>query len=313
MTIGLSRREFIGTSLALLGSSPVASAEVERRQMTLGFSTYGMKTLSTERAIDLIAETGYDAVEITVWPGWDAAPDRMPAKRRQSVRAQLAERNLKLTSLMEHVYPSPDDAEHQKSLERLRGVFELAESMTPKFGRPPVVQTVLGGGKWDEKKNMFRDRVGEWAELGKSFGVVTCIKPHRGGGMSQPAEAVWLIDQLGKTEWLRMVYDYSHYAFRDIPLVESIQQALPYTSHVAVKDAVQENGRVRFALPGEAGTVDFPKLLTQFHAGGYTGDISCEVSGQVWGKSGYDPVIAAKVCYRNMAAAFVEAGIARNT
>ena len=70
---------------------------------------------------------------------------------------------------------------------------------------------------------------------------------------------------------------------------------------------------MRFALPGEAGTVDFPKLLTQFHAGGYTGDISCEVSGQVWGKSGYDPVIAAKVCYRNMAAAFVEAGIARNT
>lgn len=313
MTAGLTRREFIGASLAMVGGVRLASAADNPERMTLGFSTYGMKTLPTERAIDVIAETGYDAVEITVWPGWDAAPERMSAVRRESIRSRLAERNLKLTSLMEHVYPSADDAEHKKSLDRLLHVYQMAAELAPDDGRPPVVQTVLGGGKWDEKKSMFRDRVGDWVELGDSFGIVTCVKPHRGGGMSQPSEAVWLIEQLGKSKWLRMVYDYSHYTFRDIPLLDSIRQALPYTAHVAVKDAVQENGRVRFDLPGAAGTIDFQTLLRTLDQGGYTGDISCEVSGQVWSKTGYDPVKAAQVCYRNMSAAFKAAEIKRGS
>lgn len=307
-----TRRSFLATSLAMTGALPFATAaNGPDKQMTLGFSTYGMKTLTTEKAIDVIADTGYDAVEITVWPDWDAAPANMPVKRRQSIRSLLAERSLKLTSLMEHVYPSADEAGHKQSLERLRGVFQLANDLTAEAGSPPVVQTVLGGGQWEQKKAMFRDRVGDWAELGESFGIVTCIKPHRGGGMSRPSEAVWLIEQLGKPKSVRIVYDYSHYAFRDIPLVESIQTALPFTGHVAVKDAVQENGRVRFDLPGQAGTIDFPRLLTTLQAGGYRGDISCEVSGQVWSQSGYDPLQAAAVCYRNVAAAFEKAGIKR--
>lgn len=311
MTIRLTRRTFLGASLALAGGLPIAAADERREHMTLGFSTYGMKTLTTEQAITAIDACGYDAVEITVWPGWDAEPSNMSAERRQSLRRMLAGKELKLTSLMEHINPSGDDAEHAKSMDRLRGVFQLANDLAPEGDRKPVVQTVLGGGKWEQKKNLFRDRVGDWAELGKSFGITTCVKPHRGGGMSRPSEAVWLIEQLGKTKWLRMVYDYSHYAFRDIPLLESIKKALPYTSHVAVKDAVQENGRVRFALPGEAGTVDFPTLLKTFDAGGYSGDISCEVSGQVWSKSGYDPLEAATTCYRNMQAAFAKAEVKR--
>ena len=109
---------------------------------------------------------------------------------------------------------------------------------------------------------MFVDRVGDWSALGKSLGVVTCVKPHRGGGMSRPSEAVWLIDQIGDVQWLKMVYDYSHYAFRDIPLIKSVQESLPHIGHVAVKDAVQttskdgKNSRVEFQLPGEAGTID---------------------------------------------------------
>ena len=243
MSIRLTRRTFLGTSLALASRFPLAAADQQRRHMTLGFSTYGMKTLTTEQAIAAIDAAGYDAVEITVWPGWDAEPANMSAERRQSVGRLLSGKQLKLTSLMEHISPSADDAEHTKSMERLRGVFQLANDLALEADEKPVVQTVLGGGKWEQKKTLFRDRVGDWAELGKSFGIVTCIKPHRGGGMSRPSEAVWLIEQLGKSKWLRMVYDYSHYAFRDIPLVESVKEALPYIGHVAVKDAVQENGR----------------------------------------------------------------------
>ena len=283
--------------------------EAKSAGMTLGFSTYGMKSLKTEAAITTIADIGYDAVELTVWPDWDCAPDNVSVERRRAIRQQLDETPLKLTSLMEHLYPSAKDNEHASGLQRLEKVYQLARDLAG--DEPPVVQTVLGGGSWDSKKAMFRDRLGDWVELGQKHGIVTCIKPHRGGAMSQPSEAVWLIQQLDDSPWLRMVYDYSHYAFRDIPLVESIRTALPYTAHVAVKDAIQQNGKVRFDLPGTAGTIDFVTLLKELQAGGYGGDISCEVSGMVWGKPRYEPKPAATTCYRNMAAAFKAAGISR--
>ena len=136
--------------------------------------------------------------------------------------------------------------------------------------------------------------------------------------MSKPSEAVWLIDQIASGQWLKMVYDYSHYAFRDIPLIESVKESLPHIGHVAVKDAVQttsgdgNKSRVEFRLPGEAGTIDFVTLLRTLHEGGYSGDISCEVSGMVSGKPGYDPVSALKTCYANVSKAFDEAGIKRS-
>jgi sugar phosphate isomerase/epimerase len=108
-----------------------------------------------------------------------------------------------------------------------------------------------------------------------------------------------------------MVYDYSHYAFRDMPLDETVRTALPYTADVAVKDAVQQDGRVVFVLPGEGGTFDIPGLLRLFYEGGYRGDFCCEVSGMVSGRPDYDPVAAAKTCYENMARAFRRADVPR--
>lgn len=307
----ITRRRFVSQSaaLALGGVATAQTAENAVAGMTLGFSTYGMKSLKTEHALKVISEIGFDAVEITVWPGWDAEPARMDKKRRVRVREKLAEEGLQLTSLMEHVYPSANEAQHQKDLERFRGVFELARDLAPK--NPPVVQTVLGGGRFDEKKNMIRDRVGDWVELGKKHGIVTCVKPHRGGVVSQPTEAIWILKQLEEPRWARMVYDYSHYIFRDIPFVESIREALPYTSHVAVKDTVRKESGTAFVLPGEAGTIDFVTLLKELAKGGYSGDISCEVSGMVSGKPDYKPVAAAQTCYRNLSTAFEKADVRR--
>ena len=311
MTV-LNRRSFLAASAASvlsLSGRHCLAADESPSGMTLGFSTYGMKSLKTEAAVKAIAAIGYDAVEFTVWPDWDCAPDNVNAARRRNIRQLIGEKSLKLTSLMEHLYPSEKDAEHAAGLARLEKVYQLACDLAG--DKPPVVQTVLGGGTWDAKKSMFRDRVGDWVELGKKHGIATCIKPHRGGGMSQPSEAIWLIQQLGDSPWLRMVYDYSHYAFRDIDLVESVRAALPYTAHVAVKDAVEQNGKVRFELPGTAGTIDFVTLLKELNAGGYRGDISCEVSGMVSGKPGYQPLPAAETCYKNLAAAFKAAEVAR--
>lgn len=295
---------------ALLAGAMSPARAADDTGCTLSFGTYGMKTLKTEDAVRAVARAGFDGVEITVAPGWDAAPSNMPAERRKAVRLIIEGQGLKLPSLMEHLYPAEDDAQHAADLERLRASAQLAHDLCP--DAPPLIQTVLGGGEWEKVKGHFVKRLADWMRVAEEADVVFAIKPHRGGGMSRPSEAVWLIKQLGDPPHIRMVYDYSHYAFRGMPLEETIATALPYTAHIAVKDAVKkDDGKVTFQLPGESGTFDYVPLIRQFYDGGYRADFCCEVSGAVWGKEGYEPLKAAAFCYEKMAAAFDRAGVPR--
>ncbi len=296
----IDRRQALWTlsALAVAPSLLAADRKPVTDRMLFGFSSYGMKTLTLEKAIDVIAETGFESIEICVRPEWDSAPGKLSKERRAEIRKRIEQSGLRLTALMEHLPPAASEAEHKQQLERLRGVFELARDLGG--DRPPLMQTVLGDGDWEAKKNFLRDRVGDWVRLSESFGVLTCIKPHRGGSMSKPSDAVWIIKQLNEPRGLRFVYDYSHYVFRDIPLIESLKESLPYIAHVAVKDTVQKDGKISFELPGSAKTIDFATIFKTLHTNGYRGDISCEVSGMLWGKADYEPIAAAKTCYANL-------------
>ena len=307
MTTMISRRSCLAVGMAAACVRPTLGTPASQT-LTLGFGTYGMKELSTEKAIESISDIGFDSVEITVNRGWDADSAVLAKARRATIASLIRDRGLRLTSLMEHVPPS--NAKNQRvALERLRLAAGVAHDLAPKA--PPLVQTVLGGGDFASIKTALRDRLGEWIDVAESTDTTIAIKPHRGGAMSKPSEAVWLMEQLGNPARLRMVYDYSHYAFRDLSIESTVQTSLASTAHIAVKDAVQAAGRVVFKLPGEAGTVDYSKILRLFFTGGYRGDVNCEVSGQVWSQKNYDPIAAAKRCYKNMSAAFELADVSR--
>lgn len=310
----IPRRQFL-TAVAATGlgelvtCQPRSVAAAPAQGLTFSFGTYGSRTLSLEKSIRLVATIGYDGVEIATRPEWDAAPERMPKARRKEVHGLLLDRNLKVTAMMEHLPPSTDAQTHQNDLARLRSVMELGADLTPTT--PPLIQTVLGGGTWEEKKHLFVERVGDWSELAKEMQTVVAIKPHRGGAMSRPSEAVWLIEQLKKTPWIRMVYDYSHYAFRNLSVEETVRTALPFTAHIAVKDTIKTDAGFRFVLPGASQAFDYAQLFKLFFAGGFRGDVCCEVSGMVWNTPDYDPVAAAKQCYQNLAPCFETAGVPR--
>lgn len=308
----LTRRHFMcrSAALGLLACRPhrLFGAEAPAA-VTFSFGTYGMKSLPTEDALRLVASIGYDGVELAVRPEWSAAPENMSAERRRLLRDLLAETGLKLTALMEHLQPSTNDAAHQAALDRLRAAAELGRDLS--YDAPPLIQTTLGGGRWEDVRSLYVDRLAEWARVGRENRTVIAIKPHRGGAMSRPEEAIWLIEQLDSTPWLRIVYDYSHYAHRDMPLEQTVKTALPYTAHIAIKDAVRQGERVTFALPGESGAFDYRPLFRLLAEGGYRGDICCEVSGAIWSKDGYDPAAVARRCYRNIAPLFAESGLRR--
>jgi inosose dehydratase len=320
---GPTRRQYLRAAAALAaaglpGGRPAMAqppapfpAPLPRAGCTLSIGTYSLKGMTLEDAIARVAEIGYDGIEIATQPGFDGEPARLPPERLAAVRGKLEDSRLVVTALMEQLVPSADEEQHLADLGRLRRVLGLARRLAPAPRRPPLVQTILGGGTWDEKKTLFRDRLADWLEAASLTRVVLAIKPHRGGALSRPEEAVWLIRELGDSPWLRLVYDYSHYAYRDMPLEETVKTALPYTAHVVVKDAVRQGDRVLFDLPGASGTFDYARLLRLFYDGGYRGDVCCEVSSMVSKQADYDPLVAARRCYEAMVRAFDQAKIPR--
>lgn len=309
-----SRREFLQTAagtLAASGIPGIVRAQSEMPTCGLAIGTYGLQSLKLEKAIDLVAETGYDAIEITTFPDFTGDPAALDASRRKDLKKRLADQGLRPSALMADLHPSDDDKRHAEQSESLLRLIELANDLADDA---PLIQTVLGGKDWEKSKTLFRDRLAGWLQICADQKGTLSIKPHRGHAMSTPENAVWLFEQLGGTRRIRMVYDYSHYALREpgLTIAETVETSLPWTNYIAVKDAIEVDGKVRFALAGEGEKWDHAAIIKAFHQGGYRGDFCCEVSSQIWkGDPDYDAAAATKTCYENMAAAFERAGVKR--
>tara|TARA_R110002096_G_scaffold104771_4_gene230693 strand:+ start:823 stop:1695 length:873 start_codon:yes stop_codon:yes gene_type:complete len=262
----------------------------------ISHGTYGLPGYSLTGAIQLIAETGFDSIEIAAMPGYHGAPDQVSKKERGAIRARLKDSQLELGALMG--LPTPNSARQAANTVVVEQMLELASDLAP--DKAPLIQGVLGGGNWNDKQALFRDCLGPWVDLASQAGVKLAIKPHRGHAMSLPQHAIWLIEQLDAAGKLTMVYDHSHFAFRDLPVRETVETALPHTSYLVMKDAVLRDGDVRFALPGTCETIPHAAILRQFMEGSYHGDICSEVSSQVWKAEGYDAVKATETCFANL-------------
>ena len=271
----------------------------------MGFGTYGLPGYTLEEAIRVIADTGFDSVELASMPGYHGAPDEVSAEQRKQIRHLAAQKGVKIGALMG--LPNPDAEKQTENTEWVKQMLQLANDLAT--DDPPIIQSVLGGGKWPEKRNLFRDSLGPWVELAAAANVQMSIKPHRGQAMSLPEHAVWLIEQLDAKGKLSMVYDYSHYAFRDLKLEDTVSAALPYTGYLVVKDAVQAGEKVNFLLPGESGEMPHAHILKMFHDGGYRGEVCCEVSSQVWKAEGYNPKVATETCRANLGKIYSAAGL----
>jgi inosose dehydratase len=269
-----------------------------------------MKTMTTEVALRELAKIGFDSVELDCNVHCDAEPENLPPARRAEIRKIAADCGLQLTVVQGLPFPSADDQQHAVALERLKILAQLAHELDP--ARPPMIETGLGGrDPWEKMKPLFLRRVTDWVKVAESSDINIVVKPHRGTSMDRPEQAVELFKELGAPPRLRMSYDFSHFALRDMAMADTIRMALPWTGLVAIKDVAMENGRAVFKLPGETGQIDYPALVRQFHEGGYRGDYSCEVSAMIFTKPGFDFLAAARTSYANIAPAFAAAGVAR--
>src|SRR5262249_16979966 len=113
-----------------------------------------------------------------------------------------------------------------------------------------------------------------------------------------PEQSLWLLERT-ESPWIRLVYDYSHFQHREFSMAETLQQLVPSTVMIHVKDTIIEDDKPRFVLPGDGG-VDYDALLRQAAVCGFSGPICAEVSGMVQSRPDYDAVVSAKRAYQNI-------------
>jgi len=310
----LDRRSFLANALALgiVGRASSTTGDEQRAappRIGLGFSLYGMKSMTPVAGLGVVREIGYDSVELPVMADWPADAKRWPAKDRREFRDALADRRLRLSGLMENLPLVGPAVRLDDHAERLKHAFELSRELSP--ASPAPVETILGGNpaRWDADKQELVDRLGDWANVAAAQEVTIAIKPHVSGAMHRPEQAVWLLDQVA-SPWIRAAFDYSHYQLREIPLAEAICTLARSSVFVHVKDARGTPDKFQFLLPGE-GTTDYVALLAGLAKAKYRGDIVVEVSGQIHTKADYDPIAAARKSYLALAPAFERAGVAR--
>lgn len=290
-----TRRSWLQTTAGFSLASLMRGADAAHTP-SIGMGTYAMPGYTLSDAIRLVAETGFDSIEIASMPGYHGAPDQLSKEQRAEAKKQIGDAGLKLGALMG--LPFPDLAKQAANTEWVKQMLELANDLS--LDGQPMIQGVLGGGKWDEKKTLFRDCLGPWVEMAKKAGVKLAIKPHRSHAMDLPQHAIWLIEQLNATGTLSMVFDYSHFIYRDLPFEEMSKISLPHTSYIVMKDAVLRDDTVQFALPGDTGTIPHAAILKQFIDGGYRGEVCAEVSSQISKAKDYDAVQATKTCFTNL-------------
>lgn len=284
------------TAVASLAPTFRSARAAPTIQPLIGMGTYALPNYALPDAIRLVAETGFDSIEIASMPGYHGAPDQVSKAQRAEARKQLEGENLKLGALMG--LPQPDAAKAADNTEWVKQMLELARDLST--DGHPLIQTILGGGEWEDKKALFRDTLGPWVELARQAGVRLAIKPHRSNAMSLPEQAIWLIQQLKADDTLSLVFDPSHFAYRDLDYADLVKQALPYTGYVVLKDAVQRDDKVRYALPGDTAAIPHAAIVRQFLEAGYLGEVCAEVSGHVSKAEGYDPVKATQSCHTQL-------------
>lgn len=279
--------------------------------MRLGYTTWSMQTIAAEDAIPLLRGIGFDAIEITVVPGWRDELDALEPARRQRIKQLLTEHDLALPALAGHrSMLATDPAEHAENWRRLTGAIDLAVEWATDEG-PPAIDTTAGGkaGQWDQLKDLMVERLGKLADYAAGRGVTIAIEPHVSSALDTPERVLWLLSAVGR-ENLRITFDISHFNVQGIPIETSVGQLAAVSAFCHVKDEKGIAPNFEFLIPGE-GEFDYVRFLRAMDRNGYRGDVQVEISLMVQRRPDFDPVAAARQSYEVVAAAFEVAGVPR--
>jgi len=299
------------------GRTPIATAIPSLTQnlgevMKIAYGTYATPAISLEEVIPILADTGYDGIEICHGPKHvGSMPNEITPERRQRIKELLAEHHLGVPALfpLGHIF-AKDDAEHQSTVAWIRDCARLAQDL--ELPSPPVIAIGIGG-KTDEYVDI-RDTVvqqlQDYAKLAEEEDFVLAGEAHVNAAFDRSERIAWLFDSVGHPR-IRFHFDIVHLFLANETIEDAVRTLLPYTAHTHVTDAEKlPDGKFDLKLPG-TGDLDLVAYVRAMHECGWDDYITLEISTRVWSEPDFDQVEAAKSCYATLDGAFREAGVPR--
>jgi sugar phosphate isomerase/epimerase len=252
--------------------------------MKLAFSTNAFKQVSLEESLRQIAACGYAGVEIMADVP-HAYPPHVDARRRQSLKALLAELRLGLTNLNAFTlfalgdtwHPSwiePDAAARERRYEHTLNCIRLARDLgAPGISLEPGGPLPNGVSRADAMA-LYRRGLERVLPEAEACGVDLLVEPEPHLLIERPEEFEELIAGLAHPR-LALNFDIGHFYCVGVDPAEAARRLGPHIRHVHLED-IAPSREHKHLVPG-AGAIDFPAVLAALRDVGYDGWVTVEL------------------------------------
>ena len=275
--------------------------------MKIAYGTYATPMMPLEDSLRMMANIGYEGVEIAISPK-HIMPESFASSQRNQLKNVLEELNFVVPGfLVLGGALSGDEDTHRKRLRLIGQVIELAKDI----GARPVISTGSGGNTagWDTQKNNLVHALEDYANIASKEGAIIAVEPHVHAMVDRSERALWLLKTMD-SPCVRLHFDIVHLFLAREPIRETVQKLVPYTAHTHITDAKIADSGFEFVLLG-TGELDCAEYMRAMKDAGWDDFITIEVSAMVWSKEGYDPVAAAELSYETISNAFEAACVTR--
>ena len=264
---------------------------------TLGYSTYALRMLDPFDAVQLIKDTGYDALEICAADGWPSSPLEFSASKQSDLAKLSQDLGFDSPIMFALIDVCAPHSDRMPMLELTKKKFEMAQRLH--YDDSPILITTTPGHSappWSSGKEQIRDAFMTLADMAAENDIVVAIEAHAGTDFETPEKAVWMMEQTQHPN-LKLDLDISHFVVEGSEMVHSVSLTAEHSAMVHIKDGEKIGDDVQFCLPGDGG-IDIPAFMSALRSNGLEHlPVFAEVSVQQSREADYSPRGAAEFCY----------------